>query len=109
MVVYKQASELPAKLESLAKLVYGFRRSFEYIQDYINISGLRIWQEELSRIMQFYTEQEANLYVKRKVSAAFSVHQSKTIPIPVYPSEFADSVSFVGRLANEILLMTSPR
>ena len=25
----------------------GFRRSFEYIQDYVNIYGLKIWQEEV--------------------------------------------------------------
>ena len=44
-----QLSELPAKLAVLSKAISGFRRSFEYIQDYINLNGLKIWQEELSR------------------------------------------------------------
>lgn len=29
----------------------GHKRSFEYIQDYIQIYGLKIWQEELTRII----------------------------------------------------------
>lgn len=45
-----QTSELPAKLEILSKAISGFRRSFEYIQDYISLNGLKIWQEELSRL-----------------------------------------------------------
>ena len=35
----------------------GFRKSFEYVQDYIGIYGLRIWQEEFTRIIEFNTEQ----------------------------------------------------
>jgi WASH complex subunit strumpellin len=31
----------------------GYRRSFEYIQDYVNIYGLRVWQEETARIVSY--------------------------------------------------------
>lgn len=31
----------------MAERMSGFRRSFEYIQDYVNIYGLKIWQEEV--------------------------------------------------------------
>ena len=35
----------------------GFRTSFEYIQDYISMYGLKIWQEEMSRIINYNVEQ----------------------------------------------------
>jgi WASH complex subunit strumpellin len=93
----------------------GFRRSFEYIQDYVNIYGLKIWQEEFSRIIYFHVEQECNSFLKKKVFDYESIFQSKSIPIPVYAplpppsgsSEF--SVNFIGRLAREILRITDPR
>ena len=39
-----QTSELEPKLLALAEQMNGFLRSFEYIQDYVNIYGLKIWQ-----------------------------------------------------------------
>ena len=45
--LYLQTSELEPKLVALAERMSGFRRSFEYIQDYVNIYGLKIWQEEV--------------------------------------------------------------
>ena len=35
-----------------------------FVKDYVNISGLKIWQEELSRIVNFNVEQEANLFLR---------------------------------------------
>lgn len=46
-----QTSELIPKLESLGEVMDGHKRSFEYIQDYIHIYGLKIWQEELTRVI----------------------------------------------------------
>lgn len=47
-MVTLQGSELESKLFSLSEKMSGFRRSFEYIQDYVNIYGLKIWQEEVN-------------------------------------------------------------
>jgi hypothetical protein len=44
------------------------------IQDYVNIQGLRIWQEEFSRIVNFYVEQECNQFLKKKVNEAVKVN-----------------------------------
>ena len=44
---FVQTNELEPKLVALAERMNGFRRSFEYIQDYVNIYGLKIWQEEV--------------------------------------------------------------
>jgi len=46
-VLTSQEFELESRLLELAEKMSGFRRSFEYIQDYVNIYGLKIWQEEV--------------------------------------------------------------
>ena len=51
-----------------------FKRSFEYIQDYVNIYGLKIWQEEVSRIINYNVEQECNSFLRTKVCTASCVH-----------------------------------
>lgn len=36
------------KLQALSMVMDGYRKSFQYIQDYININSLKIWHEEVS-------------------------------------------------------------
>lgn len=55
------------RLRGLGSRMDGFRRSFEYIQDYVDIYGLKIWQEELSRIVNYNVEQECNSFLRTKV------------------------------------------
>lgn len=55
------------KLKEMAATMDGFHRSFEYIQDYVNIYGLKIWQEEVSRIINYNVEQECNNFLRTKV------------------------------------------
>lgn len=102
-------------MEKLGEQLDGFRRSFEYIQDYANLYGLKIWQEEFSRIVYFYVEQECNTFSKKKIFEYESMYQSKNIPIPVFAPLAATSanaetsVNLIGRLAREILRVTDPR
>lgn len=104
-------SELIPKIEALGETMDGHRRSFEYIQDYVNICGLRIWQEEVSRVMGYNVEQECNSFLRTKVQDWQSVHQSKAIPIPSFPPPSQDpmSVNFIGRLARELIRITDPK
>ncbi|XP_053571918.1 WASH complex subunit 5 [Bombina bombina] len=60
-------SELLPKLKEMAATMDGFHRSFEYIQDYVSIYGLKIWQEEVSRIVNYNVEQECNNFLRTKV------------------------------------------
>ena len=69
------------KLDKLNEQIDGFRRSFEYIQDYANIYGLKIWQEEFSRIIYFHVEQECNSFLKKKIFAIIRREFSDFIPI----------------------------
>lgn len=40
---YLQVNELLPRLNRLCQVMDGYRRSFEYIQDYVNINGLKMW------------------------------------------------------------------
>lgn len=55
------------RLKQVGDKMAGFRRSFEYIQDYVDIYGLKIWQEELGRIVNYNVEQECNSFLRTKV------------------------------------------
>lgn len=104
-----KTSELVPKLTALGKVMDGYYRSFEYIQDYVSIYGLKVWQEEVSRIVSYNVEQECNAFLRHKVQDFQSVYQSRTIPIPRFPQLDQASVNFIGRLAREVLRITDPR
>uniref|UniRef100_A0A3Q1CRV9 WASH complex subunit 5 n=1 Tax=Amphiprion ocellaris TaxID=80972 RepID=A0A3Q1CRV9_AMPOC len=101
-------SELMPKLKDMAATMDGFYRSFEYIQDYVSIYGLKIWQEEVSRIINYNVEQECNSFLRTKIQDWQSVYQSTHIPIPKYPP-VDESATFIGRLCREILRITDPK
>lgn len=103
-----KSSELMPKLHDLAARMDGFRRSFEYIQDYVSVYGLKIWQEEVSRIINYNVEQECNSFLRTKVQDWQSIYQSTHIPIPKFqPTD--ESATFIGRLCREILRITDPK
>jgi WASH complex subunit strumpellin len=74
--------EMELRLRELATVLDGFRRSFQYIQDYVNIQGLRIWQEEFSRIVNFYVEQECNTFLKKKTLECSRATRTRPSPSP---------------------------
>ncbi|KAH8392056.1 hypothetical protein KR200_010392 [Drosophila serrata] len=103
---------LQQKLEALAKTIEGYRRSFEYIEDYLRVQGLGILLEESQRIINYNVEKECNAFLRHKVQEFQSVHQSSIIPIPNFPpvqGDLSGSNNFIGRLAHEILRCTEPR
>ena len=58
----------------------------------------------MNRIITFYVEHEASSFMPIKRST----DDNSTIPIPKLPPQDDKSVGFMGRLAREILNMTSP-
>jgi WASH complex subunit strumpellin len=68
---------------------------------------LKIWQEEVTRIINFNVEQECNPFLKRRVHDWASTYQSEAIPIPKF-APVDTSVNFIGRLGRELLLHSSP-
>ncbi|XP_054285996.1 WASH complex subunit 5-like isoform X1 [Macrosteles quadrilineatus] len=104
-----KVSELSDKLTALGAIMDGHRRSFEYIQDYVGIYGLKIWQEELCRVIGFNVDMECNSFLRVKVMSWQSVHQNKAIPVPLFSPTDTQSITFVGRLAHELIRITDPR
>jgi WASH complex subunit strumpellin len=107
-----KVEDFEARIEALGRRLGGIRTSLEYIQDYINVYGLKIWQEEVSRIVNYNVEQECNQFLKHKVYDWQSQYQSEAIPVPVF-ERAKDSaqrvfVNFMGRLVNELVRQTSP-
>jgi WASH complex subunit strumpellin len=102
------------QMKKLSSQMDGFRRSIEYIQDYVDMAGLKMWQEELARIVNFNIEQECNRYLKKKVLSHDSKHQNKVIPIPTFKvptnagSINSSATNFMGRTMNALLAMTDP-
>jgi WASH complex subunit strumpellin len=61
---------LESKLRLLRDKVKGLKRSIEYIQDFLNVYGEKIWGEELTRIIEFAVEKEATALVSKKYSTS---------------------------------------
>lgn len=104
----KDHEQMMDNLKKLANIIDGYRRSFEYIQDYLNINGLKIWQEEMMRIINFNVEQECNSFLRKRIQ--FSRYQNDAIPIPIHASLPNDpSVTFIGRLGRELLRISDSK
>lgn len=87
----------------------GLRKSFEYIQDYVRIQGLRMFQEETARIVGYNVEQECNTFQANHIQDWQSRFQSTAVPIPRLSANDPRSATFIGRLAREILRITDPK
>jgi WASH complex subunit strumpellin len=104
-------AQVEGALDDAGKRLAGFRRSFEYIQDYVNLYGLKIWQEECSRVLGYNTEQECNRYVRKKVRDEQSRFQSSRIPVRKFKPTDPEKKypNFMGRLTAALLGLTDPR
>jgi WASH complex subunit strumpellin len=106
----------PAAIEqvfsSLALSLNGYKKSVEYVQDYINIAGLKIYQEELSRVINYNAEQESNRYLKKKTFDSDSRFQNRAIPIPRFAPVQGDgyidtgATNFMGQVMLSLLYIT---
>lgn len=105
-----EAAEFDKVLQGLARQLRGIRQSFEYIQDYVNVHGLRIWIEEFSRIVNFNVEMECNAFMQKKLYPWNSRFQSESIPIPYFqPASEGATYSFLGKIIRNLLAMTDPK
>ena len=129
-VIFQDGSQLEivSILSQLAATLDGLKRSVECLQDYIGIAGLKMFHEEIVRVIAYNTEQESNRFLKKKISDDSSHYQSRTIPIPRFtitapveePSSTSsskasisagllngsDSMNFMGRIVNSLVCLT---
>lgn len=101
-------NDFEMRLTDVSMQIDGLKQSFEYVQDYIGIYGLKIWQEEIQRMANFYVEQECNSFLKKKVFEWQSEYQNEAAPIPLFPPTDNRSVTFIGRVTRELIELTSP-
>ncbi|CAK1586117.1 unnamed protein product [Parnassius mnemosyne] len=85
----KRHVNLISRLQKLSESMDGYKRSLEYIQDYINIHGLRIWQKQVSAII--------NENVNKEISVRKGV------------SLYGPSAGFMGCLARQIAQLIDAR
>ncbi|XP_015187762.1 PREDICTED: WASH complex subunit strumpellin isoform X2 [Polistes dominula] len=100
----KSKVTLPQKLKSLASIMDGYRKSFQYIQDYININSLKIWHEEIIYIIDSAIEEEqrGSSWIPGKAWGYFSNEK--------HPSLTENNcLTFIGRLTRELIRITDPR
>ena len=101
------AGQFDEMMHRLGKQLTGIRNAFEFVQDYVNVHGLRIWLEEFFRIVNFNVEMECNIFLTRKLYHWKSRFQSDVVPIPYLGDPKGNqSYSFLGRIGQHLLLMT---
>ena len=93
-------------VENVGLALDGIRSSFEYMGDYVNLDGLRIWHHEYNRIMCYLVEQEANRFLKKKVLGWQSEYQSKVAPI-VLPKIQSKYVTCIGIFTSFLVELTT--
>lgn len=116
------AKNLLDRLNRLTTLINTYKRSFHYIQDYLFIYGVRMWQEELSKIIKFNVEQSVEVLMcsnSLQISAANQLPTAEEHHSQVSSSQTNNnnnhsntdhlSNNFIVHLMNEILVVTDPR
>ena len=100
----KSKMSLLQKLQSLATIMDGYRKSFQYIQDYININSLKIWHEEITYIINNAVEEECtdSSWTSQR-SWRYFQEEKHTSALD------NNSLTFIGRLARELIRITDPR
>lgn len=98
--------EFDQKTLHLRGLLDGIRRSIQYIQDYMSLYGLKIWQEEFSRIINFYVECECAALLGKQNFDYQSIYQNPDIPIPRFQPTDELSRTWIGRLGRAIVSLT---
>jgi len=57
----------------------GYRKSFQYIQDYININSLKIWHEEVRNIIYVMHTKKCFILIKYLVLNVYFVVRLRTL------------------------------
>ncbi|CAI2368941.1 unnamed protein product [Moneuplotes crassus] len=99
-------NELQNKLSKLTAKFKDLKKSFEYIQDFLNIHAEQIWREEVSRIFRYSLDKEGMNVITKKMEVN---SLDMGILIPRYPTPENDkSPSFLGRMMNQLASILSP-
>jgi WASH complex subunit strumpellin len=79
----------------------GLKRAIEYIEDFLNVQGEKIWREELTKIINYHVDKEAVRLVNKRISANIDAIDQSYMP-EFEPVDELDA-TFMGRLLRQIL------
>lgn len=79
----------------------GLKRAIEYIEDFLNVQGEKIWREELTRIVQHAVDKEAMRLVNKRFSA--NIDSTDNDHVPEFEPVDEHDATFMGRLLSQIL------
>jgi WASH complex subunit strumpellin len=96
------SKEMFGKFGALRDKIKGLKRSIEYIQDFLNIYGEKIWNEEIVRLIEFAVEKEASNLVNRKYQGGM-LEAQESYNIPIFTPVDGDDFTFMGRVLRHIL------
>ena len=99
------------KMNKLISEISAIKKSFIYIQDYVNMNGSKMWSEEMHRLINYYVELEANKFLSRKIKNNRDKYEIFKYNIPTYPPNKSspESYTFLGRLTRYVLNLTDPK
>ena len=99
------------KLNVLFNDLNALKKSFIFIQDYVNLNGHKIWNEEMHRLINFYVELEANKFLSKKIKNKNDKYENLKYQIPIYPplKNSPESYTFLGRIIRYILNLTDQK
>ncbi|XP_001600214.3 WASH complex subunit 5 [Nasonia vitripennis] len=103
----KSKGILMNKLQALSMVMDGYRKSFQYIQDYININSLKVWHEEITYIITNAVEEECrgSSWTPAKLWTYLPEDKMNAHLVPTD----SNSLTFMGRLARELIRITDPK
>ena len=88
-----------AKFLRLKANFVGMKRSIEYIQDFLNVQGEKIWREELQNVVENAVEREATRLVNKK----YNYNDDDILNRPEFDPVDTEDQTFMGRLLRNIL------
>lgn len=96
------------RLTKLAEDLGAFKVSVEYIQDFINAFGIKMFLEEFDRLINAYIDMEVHALQTNKL-AIEELAYDEDIPLPDDKSRQFNVVNFMGRLLKEMLSLTEAK
>lgn len=95
-------------VEVLMRKSQALRSGLEHVQDYLGVSALQLWNQELFRVIGFLLQAEQYLLLRKRLPPLTSIpqHDPKS-PITVVPS--VGNASFISRTANAMQALTEAK
>lgn len=103
--------DVAGPLESLAVRADALRKAFENVQDYLGVSALKLWHQELGRSIRFLLHMELHALLRQRLPpASRNPYNDADVPI-AFPDALGSrgSGSFISRTATALIVLSDPK